>query len=77
MTFGTFNGANGSAVAANGVTLNGTFSLGAATRSINVNSVLNTSTIGGVVSNTQAGVGIIKTGDGTSPCSAQTPLTVA
>ncbi len=64
VTFGSLSNANGSALAVNGVTLNGTFSLGGATRTINVNSVLNTSTIGGVVSEGAAVAGITKTGPG-------------
>ncbi len=49
--------------AANGVTISGAVNLGAATRSIDVNSHLNTSTISGVVSGA-AGTGLTKTGPG-------------
>ena len=77
VTFGTFNGANSSAVAANGVTLNGTFSLGAATRSINVNSVLNTSTMVASSATPRRVSASSRPAMAPWPCSAQTPLTVA
>ena len=46
------------------MTLNGSVDLGAATRTINVNSFLNTSTLGGVISGA-TGAGLTKTGPGT------------
>jgi autotransporter-associated beta strand protein len=65
VTFGSTAGvANASTVAGNGVTLNGTVNLGAATRTIDVNSFLNTTTLGGVVSGA-TGTGLTKTGPGT------------
>jgi autotransporter-associated beta strand protein len=65
VTFGSLSGANGSAVAVNGVIINSsTVDLGAgAARTINVNSQLNVTTIGSAVSG--AGSSIIKTGPGT------------
>ncbi|QOV90342.1 autotransporter-associated beta strand repeat-containing protein [Humisphaera borealis] len=61
VTFGSLSGVT--AIAGNGVTLNGTVALGSSTRTINVNSQTNTTTIGGVVSGA-AGVGITKAGPG-------------
>jgi autotransporter-associated beta strand protein len=64
VTFGALNSASANALAANGLVLNGPVSLGAATnRSINVNSLLNVSTIGGVISG--SGSSLAKTGPGT------------
>jgi autotransporter-associated beta strand protein len=64
VTFGSLSGANGSAVAVNGVIMSNTFDLGTgAARTINVNSHLNVTTISGAVNG--AGSSIIKTGPGT------------
>lgn len=63
-TLGSLSGANGSTVAVNGVILSGPVALGAGvTRTINVNSLLNVSTMSGIVSG--AGTSIVKTGAGT------------
>jgi autotransporter-associated beta strand protein len=65
VTFGSTSGvANAGAVAGNGVTMSGGVNLGAVTRTINVNSYLNTTTMSGVVSNGAAGVGLTKAGPG-------------
>ncbi|MDB5322062.1 MAG: putative glycine-rich autotransporter protein [Phycisphaerales bacterium] len=64
VTFGSLSGANGSTVAANGVILTGSIDLGTGTnRTINVNSLLNVSTISGTISG--AGSSLTKTGPGT------------
>ncbi|MDB5323651.1 MAG: hypothetical protein JWN40_5282, partial [Phycisphaerales bacterium] len=63
-TLGSLSGANGSAIAGNGVVLSGNVDLGAAAnRAINVNSLLNTSTLSGVIGG--VGSSITKTGPGT------------
>lgn len=64
LTLGTLNGTGGSAIATNGVILNGTMDLGASqSRAINVNSHLNVSTIGGIISGVTSS--LTKTGPGT------------
>ncbi|MGC4007430.1 MAG: autotransporter-associated beta strand repeat-containing protein [Pirellulales bacterium] len=64
VTFGTTAAtANVSANAGNGVTLNGTFDLGGAPRTLTVNSLSNTTTIGGVVGGA-TGSGLTKAGPG-------------
>ena len=71
ITFGSTAAiANASTIDVNGVTLSGTVNLGGATRTINVNSFRNTSTISGIVSNTTSGAGLTKTGPGTLVLSA-------
>jgi len=63
-TFGTLSGADGSAVAVNGVTLSGAVALGSSVnRTITVNSFLNTSTMSGIISGT--GSSLTKAGPGT------------